>query len=148
MSAHPPEPFETGHPDIVRLFPDYQKAEEEYYLRTKIFPIMHVIAIRKDVLEKNPWAAVNLFTAFEKAKERSVYRALEMTASRYPIPWAPDTADKRLKIFGNDFFPYGIDNNRHTLEAFLRWCYEQGVAQRHLKVEELFPVSLQGKFKI
>jgi 4,5-dihydroxyphthalate decarboxylase len=109
---------------------------------------MHIIAIRKDVVEKNPWVAVNLFTAFEKAKDRSIYRAMEMTASRFPIPWAADIAEKRAKVFGTDYFPYGIEPNRHTLEAFLKWTYEQGVASRHLKVEELFPKSLQGKFKI
>lgn len=148
MSAHPPEVFDKGHPNLTRLFVDYQKAEDEYYQRTKIFPIMHIIAIRKDVIEANPWVAVNLFTAFEKAKDRSVLRALEMTASRFPIPWASDVAEKRVKSFGTDYFPYGIENNRHTLEAFLRWTYEQGVAARHLKVDELFPKSLQGKFKI
>lgn len=148
MSAHPPEVFEKGDPNLVRLFPDYQKAEEEYYQRTKIFPIMHIIAIRKDVVEKNPWVAVNLFTAFEKAKDRSIYRAMEMTASRFPIPWAADIAEKRAKVFGTDYFPYGIEPNRRTLEAFLKWTYEQGVASRHLKVEDLFPKSLQGKFKI
>ncbi len=105
MSAHPPEVFEKGHPNLVRLFPDYQKAEDEYYQRTKIFPIMHIIAIRKDVVEKNPWVAVNLFTAFEKAKDRSIYRAMEMTASRFPIPWAADYAEKRAKVFGTRLFP-------------------------------------------
>ena len=148
MSAHPPQEYEKGHPNLTRLFPDYQKAEEEYYLRTKVFPIMHIIAIRKDVIEKNPWVSQNLFTAFEKAKNRAVYRAMEMTASRYPIPWGADIAEKRHKIFGNDFFPYGIENNRHTLEAFLKWTYEQGVAQKHLKVEDLFPKNLQGSYKI
>ncbi len=148
MSAHPPHQFEQGHPGIVRLFGDYQAVEEAYYKRTKIFPIMHVIAIRKDVLDKNPWVAVNLFNAFEKAKDRSVARALEMTASRFPIPWGFDTAEKRKQMFGKDMFPYGIEDNRTTLEAFLKWTFEQGIAQRHLKPEELFSKNIQGKFKI
>jgi 4,5-dihydroxyphthalate decarboxylase len=148
MSAHPPKEYEAGHPDLTRLFVDYENAEAAYYKRTKIFPIMHVIAIRKDVLDKNPWVAVNLFNAFEKAKDRSVARALEMTASRFPIPWGADYAEKRKEMFGKDFFPYGIEDNRTTLEAFLKWTFEQGIAQRHMKVEELFPATIRGKFKI
>lgn len=144
LSAHPPECFEQGHPDVVRLYDDYQAAEEAYYERTKIFPIMHIIAIRKQILDENPWVAQNVLTAFTKARNNSVYRALEMTASRFPVPWIADTAEKWKKKFGSDFFPYGIEPNRRTLEAFTKWCYEQGVASRHLKVEEMFPKQLQG----
>jgi len=148
MSAHPPHQYEEGNPNIVRLFADYQSVEEAYYKRTKIFPIMHVIAIQKKVLDKNPWVAVNLFNAFEKAKDRSVARCLEMTASRFPVPWGFDNAEKRKQMFGKDFFPYGIEDNRTTLEAFLKWTFEQGIAQRHLKPEELFSPNIRGKFKI
>ena len=147
MCARPPDCFLKGHPDVTRLFPDYQKAEEDYYDRTGIFPIMHIIAIRRDVVEANPWVPVNLVSAFEEAKDRSVKRALELTASLFPIPWGVDVAEKRYKKFGGDYFPYGIEPNRKTLEAFLKWCHSQGVSSRLLKPEEMFPPTLMGKFK-
>lgn len=148
FSAHAPDSFLAKHPKVKRLFPDYQKAEQQYYERTGIFPIMHVLAIRKDILDANPWVPGNLLTAFEKAKHRSFDRAMEITASRFPIPWVTDVAEKGMKLLGADFFPYGIEPNRKTLEAFLKWSFEQGVTQRHLKPEELFPKGIGGKFKI
>lgn len=148
MTAHPPICFEQRDPDIVRLFPDYQEAEAAYYERTGIFPIMHVIAIRKDVLKKNPWVARNLLTAFEEAKERSIARALEVTASRFPIPWGADYAAKMKEKFAEDYFPYGVEPNRKTLEAFLLYAHEQGVTARKLAPEDLFPKEVQGGFKV
>jgi 4,5-dihydroxyphthalate decarboxylase len=148
MSAHPPQAFEQGHPDLVRVYPDYQKAEEEYYERTRIFPIMHIIAIKRGVLDENPWVARNLLTAFETARDRSVLRAKELTASRFPVPWLADAAEKWARKFGADYFPYGIEPNRRTLDAFLGWTWEQGIARRRLEVEELFPPGLTGRFKV
>ncbi|MFQ5765774.1 MAG: hypothetical protein ACE5GT_12675 [Rhodospirillales bacterium] len=148
MTAHPPICFDERHPDIVRLFPDYREAEEAYYERTGIFPIMHVIAIRKDVLKKNPWVARNLFTAFEEAKERSIKRALEVTASRFPIPWGADYAAKMKRKFAEGYFAYGVEPNRATLEAFLLYAHEQGVSARRLAPEELFPKAVQGRYKV
>jgi 4,5-dihydroxyphthalate decarboxylase len=148
MSAHAPQSFAAGNKKVRRLFPNYQKAEQEYYERTGVFPIMHVIAVRKEILDAHPWVAGNLVTAFEKAKARSIDRALEITASRFPVPWITDTAEKRMNLLGTDYFPYGIEPNRKTLEAFLKWSYEQGVTARHLKPEELFPKSVTGSFKI
>ena len=148
MTARPPICFEQRHPDIVRLFPDYRAAEEAYYARTGIFPIMHVIAICKDVLEMNPWVARNLFTAFEEAKERSIKRALDVTASRFPIPWGADYAAKMKTKFAEGYFAYGVEPNRATLEAFLLYAHEQGVCARRLALEELFPKAVQGRFKV
>ncbi|MEE8517080.1 MAG: 4,5-dihydroxyphthalate decarboxylase, partial [Alphaproteobacteria bacterium] len=148
MSAHPPDAYAAGNPDIVRLYPDYQKAEEEYYKRTKIFPIMHIIAIQTRVLDENPWVARNLLTAFQQARARSLYRIDEMTASRFLVPWLGSTLADRQELLGDDYFPYGIENNRTTLEAFLRWTYEQGITMKHLKVEELFPKTVQSSFKV
>ena len=82
FSAHAPQAFLDGHPKIRRLFPDYQKAEAAYYAETKVFPIMHIIAVRKDVLDANPWVAGNMMKAFIEARERSIARAREITASR------------------------------------------------------------------
>jgi 4,5-dihydroxyphthalate decarboxylase len=149
MAAHPPEAFERGDKRIVRMFEDYQPVEEAYYRKTGIFPIMHIVAIRRDVYDRNPWIAVNLFNAFEEAKRRSVARVLDTTAARVPIPWGYAYADAARKLMGEDFWPYGLPGNRTTLEAFARYAYEQGVCHRQVKVEELVPPQLHGgTFKV
>jgi 4,5-dihydroxyphthalate decarboxylase len=148
FSAHAPNVYLEKHPKVRRLFEDYQSAEESYYRETKVFPIMHVIAVRKEILDKNPWVAGNLFTAFVTARDRAVERLLEITASRVLLPWATHATEQLQALLGADYFPYGIESNRVTLEAFLRWAFEQGVTQRHLAPEDLFPESLQGGFKI
>ncbi len=148
LSARPPQHFLDGDPKIVRLFPDFLTAEEAYWKETKIFPIMHSVVIRGEVLKQYPWAAMNLFKAFEEAKRRSLQRAIDFSASRFPIPWGSEYANRAVKIFGPDFWPYGIEPNRVTLEAFLLYAYEQGVCHRLLKPEELFPRSIQTSFRV
>jgi 4,5-dihydroxyphthalate decarboxylase len=147
LTAHPPDSFEHGDPRIVRLFPDYRTVEEAYWRDTGIFPIMHVVAIRSDVLARHPWVAMNLFNAFEEAKRRSVARALEVTATRFPVPWIYDLAAKAQAQFG-ELFPYGVEPNRVTLEAFLQYAFEQGVCHRRLAVDELFTEALAARFKV
>ncbi len=148
FSAHAPHSFLQGHPNVVRMFPDYREVEADYYRKTRVFPIMHVIAIKKAILEENPWAAANLMTAFEKARANSIARVLEITASRMPIPWLTYEGEEKMKLLGKDYFPYGIEDNRVTLEAFLKWTYEQGIAQKRLAPEDLFPKVVHGKFRI
>ena len=139
MSAHPPTPVEEGENTIVHLYPNYREIEEQYYQDTGIFPIMHVIAIRGDFFREHPWVATNLFKAFEEAKNRAMFRCLEMTATRVPFAWCFDAAQQAKNLFGDDFFPYGVEKNRKTLEAFLQYGFEQGVCRRKVEVEELFP---------
>ena len=150
ISAHAPHLFEDGDPRIVRLIPDYRDAEERYYRATGIFPIMHTVAIRRDVYERNRWIARNLMTAFEEAKRRSFRRLLDVTASHLAIPWGNVYAERAEKIvFGDgEPWPYGIEPNRTTIDAFLRFCYEQGVTARHLKAEEIFAKETQRSFKV
>ena len=147
-SAHAPRSFEARHPDIVRLFPDYRPVEEAYFRKTGIYPIMHVIAIRAEVLERFPWVATNLLEGFEAAKQRSLARAKEITASRFPVPWIAEIADRAHELFAGDPMPYGIEGNRTTLAAFLRFGYEQGVCHKLLKPEDLFPAEVQTTFKV
>ena len=147
LSAHAPDCVERGDPRVVRLFEDYRAVEHEYWRATGIFPIMHVVALKADTVARHPWIAVNLFKAFEEAKRRSVARALEITASRFPVPWIYDVAAKAAAEFG-ELFPYGIEPNRKTLEAFLGYAFEQGVCQRRLAPEELFPPALASSFKV
>lgn len=148
LSAAPPSCFEEGHPNIRRLFENYREVEAAYYRQTSIFPIMHVVTIRREIYDSHPWIAMNLLKAFEEAKQRSMARALDIKAPRFPIPWAYDAARQAQTMFGTDYWPYGVEANRPTLEAFLRYAFEQGVCHRRLEVEELFPKSVQRSFKI
>lgn len=148
FTAHSPAPFEEGKPDIVQLFPDYRKIEEAYYRDTGIYPIMHVMAVRRAVLERDPWIAANLLSAFEQAKRNSMQRARQFTASRLPLPWSADLMRQAWDQFGGDPFPYGIEPNRPTLEAYLQYAHEQGVCRRLVGVEELFPKEVADSFRI
>ena len=122
----------------ARLFKDYRAAEAEYWKKTRIFPVMHVLALRRDVYEKNRWIAMNLFQAFREAKRRSMARVAEFGLSHLPLPWVPDHVRQWREIAGEDFWPYGIEANRRTLEVMTRYSFEQGLAVRRLDVDELF----------
>lgn len=148
LSAHAPDCFKDGHPNIRRLFEDYVSVESDYYQATGIFPIMHTVAIRRDRLERTPWIARELLKAFEVAKRRSMDRALEVSAPRFPIPWCYAYAQKAQQMFGDDYWPYGIEPNRPTLDAFLQYAHEQGVCHRRLTPEELFAPETGKAFRV
>lgn len=148
FSARPPNSYTQGHPDIKRLYENFIEVEAEYYRQTGIFPIMHAFAIRKEILEKNPWVARNLLNAFEEAKQRSIERVMEGTVPMVPIPWCFEYARLGKQLLGEDYFPYGVEPNRKTIEAFLRWAYQQGVCKRHLKPEDIFPPQMFGEHKV
>jgi len=131
------------HPDVVRLFPDYRAVERDFYRRTKIHPIMHLVVIRRAIYDANPWIGPSLFAAFTEAKNRSLERALDGNIRRFPIPWCFDYAEKSRDMFGDDFWPYGGEANRATLEAFVQFCDEQGVTHRRVSVDELYPDNVR-----
>jgi 4,5-dihydroxyphthalate decarboxylase len=147
MCASVPSPYKAGNPNIRRLFDNPRAEEEAYYKRTGVYPIMHVIAMRKDMLEAHPWVARNLLLAFEESKQRAMSRIFDGGASRYPIPWLQDTVKGLEKLFGGDIYPYGIEANYTTLETFLRFAHEQGVARRLVKPEAIFPPGLSPSVK-
>jgi len=131
-----------------RLFPDYRAAELEYFRKTRIFPIMHMIVMRRGTYEQNRWIAMNLYQAFQEAKQRSVERLREIGLSHVPLPWLSDTTRAWQEAIGEDFWPYGVEPNRPTLEAFLQYAYEQGVCRRKLAAEELFAPETLSSYKI
>ena len=138
LSARPPRAFVEKPSRVTRLFVDSHAAEAAYFQKTGIFPIMHVLAIRREKYEQHRWLAKNLFDAFETAKNRSLERALDVTASHFVLPWVSDRAREAQAMLGNDFWPYGLAPNRITLDAFCQYAYEQGVAHRLMRAEELF----------
>ena len=137
--ARPPTCFLKGDPNVVRLYPDYLGMEEEYFARTKVWPIMHIIAMKKAILEDNPWVARSLVNAFQESKRRSLERLLDPAVSRYPLAWLPTYARRMRDMFDGDPFPYGIEENRPTWEQMLLYTYQQGIAHRHATPDELFP---------
>ena len=146
--ARPPDCFRQKHPDVIRLFPDFEAIEQRYYQDTRVYPIMHVIALRKAILTGNPWIARNLLNAFEESKRRSLERILDPAVSRYPVPWLTNYARRMQETFGGELFPYGIEANRPTLELFLRYTHEQGIAHRLAAPEEIFPPGIMASVKI
>jgi 4,5-dihydroxyphthalate decarboxylase len=146
--ARPPDAFREGHPDVVRLFPDFEAMERRAYEQSKVYPIMHVIALRKAALDGQPWVARNLCNAFEESKRRSLERLLDPAVSRYPLPWLANYATRMRALFGGDLFPYGIEANRPTLELFLRYAFEQGIAHRLVKPDDIFPAGIMASVKV
>ncbi|HEY1521082.1 MAG TPA: hypothetical protein VGF91_31950 [Solirubrobacteraceae bacterium] len=148
IAPHPPHAFSDRSGRIVRLFSDPRSVEEDYYRRTKIYPIMHVVVLRSDVHGEYPWVAANLVKAFTTAKQRSIQRALDANVPRSPIPWAFAHAAAAEELFGRDFWPYGIDDNRATLDAFATYMHEQGLCERRLRPEELFAPETLTSFRV
>ena len=126
------------NPDVVRLFPKFRDTEKDYYKRTKIFPVMHLVAIRKDVYERNPFIGKSLYEAFDAAKNHALGKMRYTGALRYMLPWLPDDLDEINDVFGSDPWPYGIEANRPTLEALVLYLHDQGLIKSQPKLEELF----------
>lgn len=148
ISAREPVAFLARDPRIARLWPDYRSIEERYYRDTGVFPIMHVVVIRNEMLSRHPWIAMNLFRAFDEAKTNSLRRLSSIVNSSVAVPWMHDTYHRAQQVLGDNFWPYGIEPNLHTLNAFLQYCGEQGLTQRTVSVEELFPREVSKLFKV
>jgi 4,5-dihydroxyphthalate decarboxylase len=144
-TARMPSTFAKGSGKVRRLFEDYQPVEQEYYSRTKIFPIMHTIVVRRDVYEKSPWVAQSFYKAFAEAQRIAYGELYEAGALACMLPWLVRHVEETRALMGEDFWPYGLERNAHTLETFLRYSHEQGLAKRLLKPVELFaPESLES----
>ncbi|HVW16732.1 MAG TPA: hypothetical protein VHB30_00655 [Solirubrobacteraceae bacterium] len=141
----PRAPSTLGGGDVVRLFDDLREREREYFERTRIFPIMHVIAIRRTVYERDPWVARSLLSAFEAAKERAVSGLCETAALTVMLPWLTAELDATRELMGDDWWSYGLEPNRHVLEKFLLYATQQGIATGDLAPEDLFvPEALES----
>lgn len=147
-TARTPSTFYSRPDDVKRLFPDFVAVEKAYYRRTGIFPIMHVIAIRRDVYEANRWVARSLFKAFTEA-QRITYENLRVTSAMTSmLPWQVAAVEEARVELGDDWWPYGLERNRAVLDTFLRYHHEQGLSARRLQPEELFAPETFEAFKI
>jgi 4,5-dihydroxyphthalate decarboxylase len=129
-------------PKVGLLFPDAKAAEIEYYKKSGIYPIMHTVVIKEEILRQNPWVAVSLMQAFQRSKEIGYERMKD--PRNFTLVWVKETMQEQEKIFGADPWPYNLEDNRKALEAAVRYEHEQGMIRRKFKIEDLFfPPSLQ-----
>jgi 4,5-dihydroxyphthalate decarboxylase len=132
------------HPDVVRLFPDFEEVEKDHYRRTKIFPIMHTVVIRRDVYERHPFVASSLYKALWRAKAVALKRMRQLGALPYMLPWLARHLAELDAVFGDDPWPYGLEANRPTLEALVTYLHEQGMIKQPMPLEDLFvPVHME-----
>jgi 4,5-dihydroxyphthalate decarboxylase len=133
-----PSLFLRGSPSIARLFPNYREVEENYFHRTGIFPIMHIVVIRNDVIRANPWVSASLYQAFCAARDLAVEGLYDSDALRLSLPFLLGHIEEARHVFGYDFWSYGVKANRATWDALGRYVYEQGLAPRQLTADEMF----------
>jgi 4,5-dihydroxyphthalate decarboxylase len=126
------------NPNVQRLFPNYRELERAYFQRTGIFPIMHLVAIRRDVYERHPFVAASLYKAMTAAKEVAISKMRAVVSLRYMLPWMGSDVEEIKDVFGGDPFPYGIEANRPTLEALIQYLQDQHLIAAPVKLEELF----------
>ncbi|MGH3327977.1 MAG: ABC transporter substrate-binding protein [Streptomycetales bacterium] len=133
-----PRPFVQRDPRVGRLFPDVIAAEKAYYAASGIFPIMHVVVVRRDVYETHPWVAQSLYKAFVLAKANVFDRLYDSSALRFMLPWLNQYLEETRELLGDDYWSYGLEANHHTLATFLRYHHQQGLSRRLLRPEEVF----------
>ena len=138
MTANNPLSFRRGSPNVQRLVQDYAKAEKDYFRRTRIYPIMHTVVIRREIYDRDPWVAMSLYKAFLRAKDYSFRLISETGSPKASFAWLQPLIEEEQSIIGKDWYPYGIEANRPTIEALLQYTFEQGLSDRRLSVEELF----------
>jgi 4,5-dihydroxyphthalate decarboxylase len=148
ISARRPSCFVAGHAKVGRLFPDYRAAERDYFGRSGLFPIMHAVGIRRELVEQHPWLAASVYKAFVQAKRIADEDLAETTALKVGLPWVNAELDSTKEIMGEDFWSYGIDPNRKVLAAMARYSFEQGLAVRLLAVEDMFAPGTFNETKV
>lgn len=134
--------------NVRRLFENYREIELDYFRQTRIFPVMHTVAIRRELYEKNRWIAQSLFKAFCESQRRTYEDLRETAALKAMVPWLHHDVETARKEMGDDYWPYGLEKNRDGLATFLRYHHEAGLSKRLLEPEELFAPETLEAFKI
>jgi 4,5-dihydroxyphthalate decarboxylase len=141
FSARAPSCFLRGAPNVARLFPNYREVEKAYYKKTGIFPIMHLIGIKRHLVERHPWLPASLYKAFCEAKTFALREVRDINALLVTLPWLVAEAEETVALMGEDFWRYGANENAKEIEAVTRYAHEQGLVSRKFSMEELFPAS-------
>jgi 4,5-dihydroxyphthalate decarboxylase len=141
FTARAPSSYLNGEPHIARLFPDTRAAEQAYYKKTGLFPIMHLIGIRKSLAAQYPWLPVSVYKAFCEAKALAMTDLTDVNALMVTLPWLEAETKETMAIMGADFWKYGVHENMREIEALTQYLHEQGLVDRRVKVDELFAPS-------
>jgi 4,5-dihydroxyphthalate decarboxylase len=143
LTLYIPQSFLNGAPHISRLWPNFKEIETDYYRRTGIFPIMHTVVVREDVHREHPWVAKSIYKAFCDAKAIALDGLYDTDALHLALPFLIDHVEESWRVFGKDFWAYGVEPNRPTWEAIARFVHEQGLAPRVVGTAEMFPVPVE-----
>ena len=147
-TARMPSSFRRGDSRVTRLFDDFMSVEQDYFRRTRIFPIMHTVVIRREVYEAHRWVAQSLYKAFRAAQQETYADLYETAALKSMLPWLTAHVEATRASMGDDFWAYGVPQNEQTLATFLRYSHEQGLAKRLLQPSELFAPETLTEFRI
>ncbi len=148
ISARAPSCYLSGDVRVTRLFEDYPRVEADYFRKTNIFPIMHIIGIRRELAEREPWLPVSVFKAFIKAKELCMYELGQIGHLFNSLPWGVHEFESAKKLMGEDYWSYGFDKNSHVLEKFTKYHFEQGLSSEKVDPKKLFHPSTLDLSKI
>jgi 4,5-dihydroxyphthalate decarboxylase len=138
LAIYIPSIFQQGSPRIARLFPNYYEVEQDYYRRTGIFPIMHTVVVRDDIYREHPWVARSIYRAFCEARDMAIDGLYDTDALRLSLPWLISHIEETWRVFGKNFWAYGLEPNRAAFEAIGQYVYEQGLSPRVVRADELF----------
>jgi len=148
FTARAPSSFLKREPHIARLFPDTRAAEKGYYKKTGLFPIMHLIGIKKTLMAQYPWLATSVYKAFLEAKALAMIDLRDVNALMVTLPWLEAETNETIAVMGQDFWKYGAHENVREIEALTQYAYEQGLVDRKIAVEELFARSTLEMSKV
>lgn len=137
-----PQVFTDKAPHVVRLFPDFRRAEQAYFRKTGVFPIMHMVGIRDRLVERDPDLPAKVMDAFQRSKALAIPHLVDLDALAVTLPWLVAEAEDTIALMGEDFWPYGIARNQKTLAAQTRWSFEQGITDHAIEAEEIFAASV------
>jgi 4,5-dihydroxyphthalate decarboxylase len=147
IAPRPPH-LAKPNPNVGWLFRDPVAAGQDYFRRTGIFPIMHLVGVRRTLVEQHPWLPVAVMKAFEQSKAQALEALSDTSATKVTLPFVEETLKATRELMGEDFWPYGLEHNRKTLDTFLRHHHSQGLSSRLLKPEDLFHPSTHETFKV
>ncbi|OYW38324.1 MAG: 4,5-dihydroxyphthalate decarboxylase [Hydrogenophilales bacterium 12-61-10] len=141
VTARAPSCFVRGAPHVGRLFPDFRAAEEAWFRRTGMFPIMHLIGIRRSLVERHPWLAASVMKAFEQSRAIALHELSQVGTLFTALPWLADDLARAQAVMGPDYWRYGVGPNRPELAAMVRWAREQGLIDHDMPVEAMFAAA-------
>jgi 4,5-dihydroxyphthalate decarboxylase len=143
-----PSVYAKRSPRVRRLFPNFREVEREYYKKTGIFPIMHTVAIKTSLYEKHPWVAQTLYKAFLYARNEAIARTHDTNALNITLPWVVAEAEESERLFANgDVWPFGVENNRKTIQQLIDYLRQDGLLERDVTVDELFAPNTINMYK-